>query len=113
MNDAHAERWRLPLVLMLVCLVGTAVQRPSVAGTTSTGTSGADYTSATVTGTTSTNSTTQTASTTESNSTSPPPHATDLAILYYSIPELVVLAFFAVGIYLILVRDRRPRQTRR
>ena len=35
----------------------------------------------------------------------------NLTILYYFIPELTVLAFFAVGIYLILVRGGKPRRT--
>jgi hypothetical protein len=36
-----------------------------------------------------------------------------LTLLYYFIPELTVLAFFAVGLYLILVRGGRPGNRRR
>lgn len=117
MRSGPASAWRLPLILAFALLLWGAAPRPAGAGTTAASTQatapGANSTSTTLSTSASASATSFTALTTASNSTSASAHATDLAILYYSIPELVVLVFFAVGIYLILVRDVSPRHRRR
>jgi hypothetical protein len=60
---------------------------------------------------TATNTTTLT-TTSQSSQTPSQASVSAWAILYFFIPELTVLAFFAIGIYLILVRGAKPSRRR-
>jgi hypothetical protein len=98
------------LLVMAASSIGAAGAAPSPTGANPTNLTTSTSVS---TSTTANTTTTYTSSETVTNSTTSQPQIGALTLLYYFIPELTVLAFFAVGLYLILVRGGRPGNRRR